>query len=633
MTKTNSKTAKTGDVLFIPLNKLKKSPNNARKTPHPQADIEALAASIEANGMLQSPVVEPEHGEDGRPTGCYLVTIGEGRRLAQLLRAKRKQIKKTEPVRCVLDTEHNAYEISLAENAIRSAMHPADQFEAFFKLHTEHGMSAEDVAARFGVTAAVVKQRLKLAVISPLLIKAYRDGEMNLDQLTAFAITDDHAKQERVWADLGSDLDRDEILQILNGDHAAANDRRAVFVGSEAYTAAGGAILRDLFDAEHEGFFTDPELLNRLAREKLQSVADGVAGEGWKWVEIMPQFDQSATADMRRAYASPPALMQEDQAKLDALEAEYEAFESDESDEAFQELDRLESAIAALQGDDVFDPSDIARAGVVISIGHDGTPRIERGFIRPEDAPKVSGEGAEKKGKPLDAGGLAPLSDKLVAELTSYRTLGLRDALAQNPATALMAVIHALAAKIFFDRSDDASCLQIGARNASLSTHASGIADSPAESVIAARHEVWAKRMPDEAEQLWDFIAALDDGARLNLLAHCVSLTVNAIRAPGHRAGSGVERHADTLMRALALDMTGYWQPTAASYFGRVSKERILQAISEGASKEAANNIVKLKKQAMAEAAEQRLAGKGWLPQLLRMPDTANAVEVPLAAE
>jgi ParB family chromosome partitioning protein len=134
----------SGTVVFIPLNKLKKSPRNARKTPHPKADIEALAASIAANGILQNPVVEPERTGDGHFTGNYLVTIGEGRRQAQLLRAKRKEIAKAEPIRCLVEAGANALEISLAENAIRSPMHPADQFEAFQTLHTEQGMNAED---------------------------------------------------------------------------------------------------------------------------------------------------------------------------------------------------------------------------------------------------------------------------------------------------------------------------------------------------------------------------------------------------------------------------------------------------------------------------------------------------------
>jgi hypothetical protein len=88
--------AANGAVLFVPLGKLKKSPRNARKTPHSEAHIEALAASIAAKGMLQNLVVEPETDAEGEPTGCYFVTIGEGRRLAQLLRVKRKQIRKSE---------------------------------------------------------------------------------------------------------------------------------------------------------------------------------------------------------------------------------------------------------------------------------------------------------------------------------------------------------------------------------------------------------------------------------------------------------------------------------------------------------------------------------------------------------
>lgn len=77
----------------------KSQPWNARKTPHSEVAIEAYAASIAAKGILQNLVVEPELDADGAATGFYLVTIGEGRRLAQLLRVKRKQIKKTEPIR------------------------------------------------------------------------------------------------------------------------------------------------------------------------------------------------------------------------------------------------------------------------------------------------------------------------------------------------------------------------------------------------------------------------------------------------------------------------------------------------------------------------------------------------------
>jgi len=70
---------------FVPLNKLKKSSRNVRQTPHGKTHVEALADSIQAHGQIQNLVVETEVGKDGRKTGWYLVTAGEGRRLAQLL--------------------------------------------------------------------------------------------------------------------------------------------------------------------------------------------------------------------------------------------------------------------------------------------------------------------------------------------------------------------------------------------------------------------------------------------------------------------------------------------------------------------------------------------------------------------
>jgi ParB family chromosome partitioning protein len=605
-----------GSVLFIPLNKLKKSPRNARKTPHPKADIEALAASIAANGMLQSPVVEPEHDTEGAFTGHFLVTIGEGRRQAQLLRAKRKEITKAEPIRCLVETEANALEISLAENAIRTPMHPADQFDAFLELHRDHGMNAEDIGARFGVTAAVVKQRLRLAAISPVLMQAYRDEELNLDELSAFAFTDDHGKQEQVWANLGPRADRDDILELINNENVAADDPRVMFVGLEAYQAAGGAILRDLFDEEDRGFLTDAELLNQLAQDKLEQIAETVGAEGWKWVEVLLRFDHAAAAHMRRVYPDSPALSEETEAKIEALEAALDALEfGDESDEAMAEAENLEKQIEALRGDDVFDPAKIAYAGAVVSIGSRGEPRIERGFICPEDDPERT-----EKGKPkARRDGPAPLPDTLVAELTAYRTMALRNALGQRPDIALMAVVHALACANFFSQSPVKTCLKIRSESEYLQRYAPDIAESNAAREVAKREEAWIDRIPDDADDMWAFILTLDQRELLELLAACASVTVNAVAVRDN--WDTLRDHADQLAQAVDLDMRTHWKPTAKGYFARVSKDRILEAVREGVSPEAAANLASMKKLAMADAAEQRMADRGWLPPVLRLAE------------
>ena len=111
----------------------------------------------------------------------------------------------------------------------------------------------------------------------------------------------------------------------------------------------------------------------------------------------------------------------------------------------------------------------------------------------------------------------------------------------------------------------------------------------------------------------------------LDLLAHCASLTVNAVRSPFDRK-PGAWAHADRLAEAVDLDMTGYWTPTVANYLGRVTKGRIAEAVREAVSEDAAERIGGLRKPDMASEAEALLAGKGWLPSLLRKP-------VPVPAE
>jgi ParB family transcriptional regulator, chromosome partitioning protein len=125
--------------------------------------------------------------------------------------------------------------------------------------------------------------------------------------------------------------------------------------------------------------------------------------------------------------------------------------------------------------------------------------------------------------------------------------------------------------------------------------------------------------MPRDVTALWAFVAELDHDSRLALLAHCVALTVNAVKLPWDKRPRALAT-ADRLAEAVALDMAGYWRSTARSYLGRVTKARILDALREGASAEAAERMADMKKVEIAEAAEQLLAGTGWLPALLRTP-------------
>ena len=642
-----------GTEIFVPLNKLKKSLKNARKTPQGESAIAALAGSIAVKGMLQNLVVEPERDAEGAETGFYFVTIGEGRRLAQSLRAKRKEIKKTEPIRCVLDTANDPYEISLDENVTRTNLHPADQFEAFKRLADERGFGAEEIAARFGVTPHVVRQRLRLGAVSPKLMQVYRDGGLTLDQLTAFTISDDHARQEQVYDNLPWTKEPHAIRRMMTETHIRATDRRAVFVGADAYAAAGGVILRDLFSEDGGGYFEDGALLDRLALEKLETVAGQVRVEGWKWVHVFIDFPHAY--GLRRVYPQAVELTPEDQERLDAVQAEYNVLSEpyDGVEELPDDIDakfgELETKIEQLEGGrQAFGPDAIARGGVFVVLNHDGKPRIERGFIRPEDeAPEpeavesVGGEGGYAvtdqgttidDGRNLVAAGEPeeedtddgkPLSDLLIRDLTAHRTLGLRVALGQQPDIALIAVTHALAAQTFYRSHDTGSCLDLSPVSTPLGGHADGIEDTEAGKYLADRHAFWAAQMPREPGELWAFVLALDPKTRLSLFAHCASRTVFAVKQPWERKPIALAT-ADKLAEAVNLDMTAHWRPTVRSYFGRVTKAQILAAVREGVSEDAAQRLAGLKKQAMAEAAEQLLAGTGWLPVLLRTTETPH---------
>lgn len=200
------------------------------------------------------------------------------------------------PCRVLGEIEVATYvEISLAENIVRSPLHPADQFDAFAKLQKE-GLAAEEIAARFGLPAKVVIQRLKLGAVTPRLMAAYRADELTLDQLMAFAITDDHAAQEAFWFDTPhGHRSPQAIRRHLTSALVEGGDRRALFIGAKAYETAGGTVIRDLFQPESEGYFADSQLLDRLVAEKLDTEAGKFRNEGWSWVEVMPETDYGAS--------------------------------------------------------------------------------------------------------------------------------------------------------------------------------------------------------------------------------------------------------------------------------------------------------------------------------------------------
>jgi ParB family chromosome partitioning protein len=656
----------------IPFNKLVLSQSNVRRV-KAGVSIEELAEDIARRTLLQGLNVRPVLDAEGAETGMFEVPAGGRRYRALQLLVKQKRLAKTAPVPCVVrdfSVDISAEEDSLAENVHRAPLHPLDQFRAFRALR-QKGQSEEEIAAAFFVGVNLVKQRLRLAAVSEKLLDVYAEDGMSLEQLMAFTVTNDHARQEQIWEALQRSYSQEpyQIRRMLTERTVRASDKRALFVGLDAYEQAGGIVMRDLFQQDDGGWLENVGLLDGLVAEKLKTKAETIAAEGWKWIEVNVDFPFGYTHHLRELEGTPTDLTAEEQATIDALKAEYARLEAayENADELLDEVDarlgEIETALAAFKDRPVsYDPAEIARAGVFVSIGSDGSLSVDRGYVRPEDeAPTTTdsdgeaesggdtGEGSEPTapavqravitiGDQADAeeaedDTVKPLADRLVSELTAYRTLALRDAVANNPHVAMTALLHKLCLDTF-QHAASGNCLEATVRHVFFSVQPADLKDSLPAKAVAERHEAWKADLPKDEGALWDWLAALDETSRATLLAHCVSFGVNALYEKGDRSGGlgvsihGVQRRlaqADRLAQAVGLDIVeAGWRPTVDSYLGRVTKPRILEAVREAKGEQSAQLIDHLKKADMAKEAERLLDGTGWLPEPLRTAADGN---------
>ncbi len=602
---TTTHIANADPIASIPLSRLVAWDGNVRKTGATDG-LDELTASIAAHGVLQSLVVRKTN------RGKYAVVAGRRRFLALSALAEGGTIEADAPVPCrVLDRTADATEVSLTENVVRAPMHPSDQFEAFSAL-IDSGSSVADVAARFGVSETVVKLRLKLGRVSPSVLDAYRGGELTLDQVQAFTVSDDHAAQERVLAELSgyASFDADDIRGALTRDAIPATDRRARFVTVAAYEAAGGTLQRDLFaEGDHGVFLLDAALLDRLAMEKLTAQADALKAEGWQWVEAMRELDYEARGTFRQRRPEPLPLSEEAEAERRGLSEEYENLYSsleEDDEETCDRLDAIERRIAEIEASagTAYTPEVLTIAGAIVTLGADGEPEVLRGIVRPEDEPEEDQPTAPKPRPEYSAA--------LVTSLTEARSAAISAMLANQPPVALAAVVHALAGSVFRLHGAESS-LQLAATVARLHEPSNGA------HALDVLHEQWAERIPGDPKSLWDWCLAQEQDTLAELLAYCAARTVNAVQAKHDRPDRGRLAHATTLAAALNLDMGQWFTPTAANFFARVGRPTILAALSQAKGTPVKRSWTKLTKAALAAHAEREIAGTGWLPQPLKV--------------
>lgn len=571
-------------VTTVKLSQLRLSPLNVRKV-EPTA-IEAMADDIAAHGVIQNLAVYQEAGK-------YWVFIG-GRRLRGLdLLRKRKTISASCPVNVTIRDKADAIELSVVENVQREDMHPADTARGYVLLRDECGLGAVDIAARMGHSVGHVEKLLRLGSLAPELLDAFGAGKMGMAAAQALTISDDHAAQIAAFERWGNNAN--SIRRALTVEKVDTSSGAFLFVGMDAYEAAGGTVTTDLF--EQESYADCPDILDELIWSKLDAIRARFEAEGWHTVEVV---EDAPTNIYSRPYISPVTRepTEEEAAALVALDKQIADLEQEgDSPELAGLLDRRATLDAALMS---FTDEQKATGGVCAYIGYDGELQIRHWLAKVEKQ-----ESAEK----VETG---PYSASMIERLTGIRTLALQQSVAAQPDLALDILIDTLAARLVHNQQGYDSPADIFPTTARISVEDELFAGSG----IVREQERLVELFGDiPADSRFPVIRAMEQGDKMRLLASMVAVTLNGVTF-SHGGASKRQETADRYAEAAGLDLGAVWTP-AQPFFDRLQKGSLLAILTSECGEAAAENCAKMKKDKLAVTVNERLPA-GWLPEPAR---------------
>lgn len=540
----------TNEARF-PLASLTLSPMNPRQTVA-QTDVIELAESIWTAGLIQS--LAGLADADGR---CEIVAGGRRLRALQYLADLHPDMatvrpELANPVVMLAPDADTARTWATVENIARRDLDPADEIRAYGKMAAA-GSPPSMIARTFAVTEKRVYRRLALSHLPEPVLDALAENEISLSMAACFTICDDEALALEVldrcrgqsWSDY-------QLKNALRPEALKDSDRRARFVGLDAYKSAGGRLKCDLF--AEVTYLDDTELLGRLFAEKLDAAVAHVVAMGWKWAEARGDLttfgwyerDQGKIEQLLRLRGE---LSEEQAARYDELAELAEGAALDE--EAQAELEALQDLI---DGD--FSAEQKAVSGVVIYVDREGQVCTAEGLVRPDDKAAARAAGliagparAEEADKPK-----SPISNALADDLRRVFTGARQHAALRDPDMILALLAYELTGSMGYShafglRTEDVPNLPTTgtdgyALDARLTTPAATPAD-PWKVDIAKGFRQFAKK---GAEHI-----------RAELIRHLAALlTVNDDKLAGL-----IDKQVQTNPREV-------WTPVAANFWTRV---------------------------------------------------------------
>lgn len=654
-------------IQSIKLSKLRLSPINVRTAPDEQLQIEPMAASIEAKGVLQNLLVTPAK----KPRGTYEVFDGGRRWRGLQLLVERGTIVADDydvPVKVLTGDDATLSETSTAANFHQLKLTPAEECRAFQHFIGSTG-DLDAVAKRFGVTRRFVEGRLRLASLAEPIFAALSAGEITLDVAKAYASTESQDKQLLVWNNYKNGYaNADTIRRVIANETLKPNDPIAILVGEARYIEAGGKIDGDLFTDGNDRW-VNPEIAHRLAGEIMEAEATRVGEEtGLAWIRpIASNYAHNAAHGLYRAILRQPDLTEEQAQRLTEIEQrrselEIEMQEESLSEDDFklldQEDDRLISEAEAIENRAPVLPEELkAHVGAFLLLTPQGEMVLDTQYYSEqqilieepadddqggdgEDGERSSGGfriGGSKPSEPTYrpetvAPGGKPLSSRLYDELAMQRRDILASSILAQPALALDYALFVMVdartktpGRYSYNSTKYGTTIRAGAPQ---DPNVGDMPTSRAREYLAEAHEVLDAGWTEHQSEIDRFegFRALDDDSKANWLAYIVAISLEA--KPGI-SNEQIPLH-NRLASILEIDVASWWRPTSENFFDRVNKGSILSLLDEVGGPALSGRHASLKKTEISASCQKLFAGDtivepeikeaalAWVPNAMR---------------
>jgi ParB/RepB/Spo0J family partition protein len=205
-------------ALEIDINLILPNPRQPRTEFEPDG-ITDLATTIKEHGIIQPLIVS-----NGQADGSYTLIAGERR----LQAAKQAGLETVPVIMRSGGSEQELLELALIENVQRADLSPVEAAEAYHQLHSEFGLSHEEIAGKVGKSRSAVANAIRLLNLSEEIKEKVHGGEIS-PRLGEAALTVEQLPEKIKDAAEDSHNERfhpSQILQDIQAGNLTSDEAR-----------------------------------------------------------------------------------------------------------------------------------------------------------------------------------------------------------------------------------------------------------------------------------------------------------------------------------------------------------------------------------------------------------------------